>query len=67
MDLAHAAGVHGDDCGGEIGGDGEGGGVDDFDGAAGDAVRGLLGEVVSVALGAGDEAGGGGYVLFGDI
>lgn len=59
MDLAHAAGVHGDDCGGEIGGDGEGGGVDDFDGAAGDAVCGLLG--------ARDEAGEGGYVLFGDV
>lgn len=59
--------VHDDDCGGEIGGDREGCGVDDFDGAAGDAVCGLLGEVVGVALGEGDEAGKGDYVLFGDV
>lgn len=66
VDLAHAAGVHSDDCGGEIGGDREGCGVNDFDGATGDTVCGLLGEVVGVALGAGDEAGKSGYVLFGD-
>lgn len=63
VDLAHAAFVHGDDCRGEVRGDGEGCWVDDFDGAAGDAVGGLLGEVVGVTLGAGDEAGGGCDIL----
>lgn len=59
VNLAHAAGVHGHDGCGEVLGDGEGGWVDYLDGAAGDAVGGLLGEVVGVGLGAGDEAGGG--------
>lgn len=55
------------DGGGKVGGHGEGGWVDDFDGAAGDLVGGLLGEVVGVAFEAGDEAGGGGDILFADV
>lgn len=67
VDLAHAAGLHGDDGGGEVRGDGEGGRVDDLDGAAGDLVGRLLGEVVGVAVFEGDDAGGGGDVLLLDV
>lgn len=46
VDLAHAAGFHGHDCGGEVCGDGEGDGVDNFHRSTGDFVGGLLGEMV---------------------
>lgn len=67
MDLAHAARLHGDDGRGEVGGDREGCWVDDFHGSAGDVVRELVGEVVGVALGSGDGAGGCGGVLVFDV
>ena len=67
MDLAHASWLHGDDGRGEVGSDGEGCWVDDFHGSAGDVVRALVGEVVGVALGSGDDAGGCGGVLVFDV
>ena len=60
-------GLHGDNGRGEVGGDGEGCWVDNFHGSAGDVVRGLVGEMVGVALGSGDNAGGCGGVLVFDV
>ena len=50
VDFAHGARLHDDKGGGEVVGDGEGGGISDFDGAAGDSVRCLLAEMEGVGL-----------------
>lgn len=67
MDFAHGARFDGDEGSAELACDGEGGGVDDLDGAAGDFVGGLLGEVVGVGLVERGEAGAAGDVLRGDV
>ena len=46
VDLTHAAGFHGHDGGGKVGGDGESDGVDNFHGATSDFMGWLFGEVV---------------------
>jgi hypothetical protein len=56
VDLAHPARLDGHDSRREITGDGEGDGIHDLDGSAGDFVGGLLGEVVRVALRSGDDS-----------
>lgn len=63
VDLAHPAGVHGDNGSGEVLGDREGVRVDDLHRATRDTVCWLLGEVEGVALGAGNLAGCCGDVL----
>jgi len=50
VDFAHCTGLDGDECGAELGGDGEGLRVDDLDGTAIDFVGRLLGEVVGIRL-----------------
>lgn len=67
VDLAQPARLHGHQRCGEVLGNREGLGIDYFDRAAGYFVRGLLGEMVRVALGLGQDAGGGGDVLFLDV
>lgn len=57
MDLAHATRMNSHNRRGEIAGYWEGERVDNLDGAAGYLVGALFGEVVGVALGAGDETG----------
>jgi hypothetical protein len=67
VDLAHGAWADGDERGRDVGGDGEGLGVEDLDLAAFDAQRLLLRPVVGVALVYGGEAGGAGDVLRRDV
>lgn len=59
VDLTHRAGLDDDEGGGEVGGDGEGGRVEDLDGAAGGLVGLLLGPVVGVRAGGAVERAGG--------
>lgn len=67
MNFTHATWVHCHQRGSRVGGDGEGEGVDDLDGSALHFVRGLLGEVVRVALGLGQDACRASYILLLDV
>lgn len=67
VDLAQSARLHRHDRGGEVLRNRERLRVDDLDGSAGNLVRGLLGEMVRVALLARDDACCGGDVLVFDV